>query len=272
MNNIEIIALAEKFIYDSPGNYITKEAALDPHCEGLKIYEAPIFAFGEAEDEIYESYKSVDVIGSLFLSPTEWMPETKTVISFFLPYTDIIKTANARDNNWPANEWLHGRYEGQQLLSQLTEYLAKVISEAGYKTLIPSTDARFEMKMGDSVENNSFAVSWSERHAAFACGLGTFGLSRGIITKKGMAGRLGSLLTDLDLPKDSRTYKDIYEYCNMCGLCIDKCPAQAISYKEVMKHRLCSDFCNKVRAKEAPRYGCGKCQVGVPCESGIPKV
>jgi len=112
--------------------------------------------------------------------------------------------------------------------------------------------------------------NWSERHITYACGLGTFGLSKGIITKKGVSGRLGSILTDLDLPKDKRGYKDIYEYCTMCGLCIDRCPAHAISIEDRKNSSSCSNFLNKVMEKHNPRYGCGKCQVSVPCESEIP--
>ena len=77
-------------------------------------------------------------------------------------------------------------------------------------------------------------------------------------------------MTEIDLPKDSRDYSDIYEYCTMCGVCIDRCPACAISFDEGKKSMLCSNFLDKVRAKHNPRYGCGKCQVSVPCESAIP--
>ena len=88
MNKNDIITMAEKFINDSPGNYIAKEIALYPSCVGMKIFEAPIFAFGAADDDIYMKYKASDVIGSHFLSPTEWLPSAKTVLSFFLPYTE----------------------------------------------------------------------------------------------------------------------------------------------------------------------------------------
>ena len=268
MKKNEIIALAGKFINDATGNYITKEAALHPRCVGLQIFEAPIFAFGAADDEIYMKYKAPDVIGSQFLSPTEWLPNASTVISFFLPYTDTIKAANRADCLWPADEWLHGRYEGQNLLKQLLEHLVEVITEAGFKSLAPSIDLRF--KAGRADDGNKFTSNWSERHIAYACGLGTFGLSKGIITKKGMSGRFGSVVTELDLPKDSRAYTDVYEYCNMCRLCIDRCPAKAISVKDGMKPALCSGFLDKVMEKHSPRYGCGKCQVNVPCESEIP--
>lgn len=261
----DIIMLSEKFINDSPNNYIDEETALNPRCAGIKIYEAPIFAFGAASDELYVKYKASDVIGSHFLSPTEWLPITKTVISFFLPYTDRIKAANSIDCCSPADEWLHGRYEGQQLLKLLLEYLVKVISEAGFKSLAPSIDQQFKTS-----NNGNWTSNWSERHIAYACGLGTFGLSRVIITKRGMSGRLGSVLTELDLPKDNRDYNNIYEYCTMCGECIDRCPVQAISFDNGMNRTLCSDFLDKVREKHSPRYGCGKCQTGVPCESEIP--
>ena len=268
MTKNDIIQQAKNFIKNSPGNYITKEIALHPSCEGLKIFEAPILAFGAADDEIYTKYKEPDVIGSHFLSPTEWLPTAKTVISFFLPYTSTIKTANSKDNQWPADEWLHGRYEGQQLLVQLVEHLIEILSNAGFTSLAPSADPR--LKMGSTDANNIFSSNWSERHIAYACGLGTFGISRGLITKKGIAGRFGSILTELDLPKDSREYSGIYDYCNMCGECISRCPAGAISYENMMKHELCSELLDTVHKKHNPRYGCGKCQTGVPCESEIP--
>ena len=268
MNRNELITCAAKFTQDSPGNYIAKEIALSPDYAGMKIFEPPILAFGSADDAIYLQYKSPDVIGGHFMPPTEWLPEAKTVISFFLPYTARIKKANAANNLWPADEWLHGRFEGQLFVRALSVHLATLLSDAGHKSLVPSLDARF--KTGDPT-GKRFTSNWSERHVAFACGLGTFGLSRGIITEKGMCGRLGSVVTELDLPKDSRPYQETYAYCTMCGLCIKHCPVQAISFAEGKKHLPCSDFLDTVLAKHNPRYACGKCQVHVPCESGIPK-
>ena len=248
MTGDNIIKLAQEFIGNSD------------------IFEAPIFAFGAVDDELYANYKSPDVIGSHFLGPLEWMPGSKTVLSFFLPYKDKIKAANSMDCRWPADEWLYGRYEGQLQLAQLLEYLAKTLSEAGFESVVPAIDER--LKVG--IEGIRFTSNWSERHIAYACGLGTFGLSKGIITKKGMAGRLGSILTKLYLPKSNRDYSSIYEYCNMCGICISRCPSRAISFESGKDSAPCSDFLDEVMIKHRPRYGCGKCQTGVPCESRIP--
>jgi len=256
-----------------PGNYISKENALDSEHIGMRIFDLPIFAFGCANDGLYMKYKAEGVIGSHFLPPHEWLPGAKTVISFFMPYSDKIKSANALNYEWPAEEWLHARYEGQLFLKELAIYIKNLLTEAGYKSIAPSFDSRF--KTGDSrvkldSGTNRFTANWSERHAAFACGLGTFGLSKGLITERGTCGRFGSIVTELDLPKDLRRYNDVYEYCTMCGVCIKNCPVSAITLKEGKDDLVCSDFLDNVFDKHNPRYGCGKCQVGVPCQSGAP--
>ena len=266
MNREKIIENARRFTEDSAINYVSNKAALRPDYVGMKIFDSPIFAFGSADDDIYARYKSPDIIGNHSISPLEWMPRAKTVISFFLPYTERIKSANARDFDWPAEEWLHGRIEGQLFVKELLVFLHDLLSGAGYSCLIPSLDARF--KTGG--EKNGFTSNWSERHIAFACGLGTFGLSAGLITEKGVCGRFGSILTEMELPFDTRRYEDAYEYCILCGNCISNCPVRAISIEERKNHSLCSSFLDQVIEKHKPWYGCGKCQVGVPCESENP--
>ena len=261
-----ITSLATELTLSSPTNRISPEIALTPECAGLRIFEPPVFAFGSPDDEIFTKFKAKEVIGDHFILPNEWLPTAKTVISFFLPYTEAIRSANAKNCLWPADEWLHGRIEGQVFVAELSRKVCDILSEAGYESLVPIFDAR----LGSLNIDNKFTSNWSERHVAFACGLGTFGLSQGLITEKGMCGRFGSVLTAMDLPKSIRSYTDTYEYCNMCGLCIPQCPAGAISLDGGKDNALCSAFLDKTSAKHKPRYGCGKCQVDVPCETAIP--
>ena len=273
MTAYEIILLAEEYIRKSPKNYVSDDAALCQSLVGMRIFNEPIFAFGCPDDEIYLKYKRRDVIGDGFLLPAQWLEGAKTVVSFFLPYSQKIRRANAVDFEWPADEWLHARYEGQLLLKEFAAHLQDVFVQAGAKSVVPSYDARF--KTGDARDKSGgaserFTSNWSERHAAFAAGLGTFGLSKGLITDKGTCGRFGSILTELDLPKTTRRYADVYEFCNKCGRCVSNCPAGAISFENGKNDLLCSDFLDRTYAKSEPRYGCGKCQVAVACESGVP--
>jgi epoxyqueuosine reductase QueG len=266
MDKEAVINLAADLTENSPVNYISPEAAISSEYAGMKLFDAPVFAFGCAVDELYTKFKQTDVIGERHISPREWLPDASTVISFFLPYTERIRVANAQSRDWPAEEWLHGRYEGQLFVKELSVQIHKALTDAGYQSLVPILDPRNKSWN----DGGKYSASWSERHVAFACGLGTFGLTKGIITEKGACGRLGSVITALDLSKDVRQYKDVYEYCTMCGLCVPQCPAGAISLTAGKENTLCGALLDKTTAKHKPRYGCGKCQVNVPCESGIP--
>jgi epoxyqueuosine reductase QueG len=186
-----------------------------------------------------------------------------------LPFTEEVIESNRKDKHWPSNGWLHARIEGQKAVNKLSLLLNLKLNENGFESIVPPLDKRFWSSKEDPI--HPFTSNWSERHVAFVCGLGTFGLSRGIITRRGMAGRLGSIVTKLELEPDEKTYKDIYEYCTMCGACARKCPVNAISLENGKDHKPCSDFLDMTEEKYKPRYGCGKCQVSVPCERKIPK-
>lgn len=274
VNRQDLMETACRFVKNSEDNYISDQIAISRNVVGMKIYEDPIFAFGSADDEGFQLLKEPSAVGKHFLLPKEWLPQAKTVISFFLPFSEAVKKGNRRDMLWPSEEWLHGRIEGQAFLNKLCMHLQSELINAGYNSIVPSLDERFWSKTGFSSESLhsevSFSSNWSERHVAFVCGLGTFGLSKGLITPKGVAGRIGSILTELYLPSDKREYSDIYEYCSMCGACAKNCPVHAISIEEGKNHQICSDFMDRTAVKYKPRYGCGKCQIGVPCESGIP--
>jgi len=272
MTKEDIIRSAEQYMEESPGNYVSEAVALSPEQAGLQIFDPPLLAFGMAGDGIFTRFRDSGVIGSRFFLPDRWLPGAKTVISIFLPYSARIKSANAINNEWPATEWLHGRIEGQRFLNELTIHIHGLLTDAGYDSLIPSMKPKFIE--GDGLVDAGSApgglpASWSERHVAFACGMGTFGLSKGFISGKGICGRLGSIITSLETEYDTRRYEEPYEYCIMCGACISKCPAGAIS-KGGKDDSLCKTFLDKVMDKHSPWYGCGKCQVGVPCESKAP--
>ena len=268
MTREEIIASAVSFTENSPANYISPEAALKPEYAGMKIFEEPMFGFCAADDDMFKELKTPGVISDEHLSPEEWLPSAKTVISFFLPLTERIRSSNTADKAWPSEEWMHGRIEGQQFVNELSLYVAKLLTDAGYKSVVPFLDERF--KMGKALKT-PFTSNWSERHAAYISGLGTFGLSKCMITVKGTAGRFGSVVTELELPRDTRPYTDIYEYCSMCGACAALCPVDCITLENGKVDKPCFDFLEDVLAAHKPRYGCGKCQVKVSCETKRPE-
>ncbi len=276
MDKNEVLQLAVNYLEISADNRIKMEKQLPDNLVGEKIFEAPILGFCDAHDKSFEILKEPEVVGCHFRYPREWLPTAQTVISIFLPYSEAIKSSNREQKIWPSMGWVIGRVEGHQLFQNLLLHLQANLKTAGFETVIPTMDQKFfsiaeptEELCGDPL---SFTSNWSERHIAYLSGLGTFGLSKGLITKKGVAGRFGSLVTELKLEPNKQHYKIYNDYCLECGACIKQCPVNAISIKEGKDHRLCSIFLKKTAEKFNPRYGCGKCQVNVPCESGMPTI
>lgn len=271
------------FVAESGDNFVSPEDAIRSELAGMKIFEAPLVGFASAEDRLFTvEFKKEGVLHPEYRTPAEWVTGAKTVISFFLPFTDRVKRSN-REKNDPAYapgipqrcsvEWLHARIEGQRLVDQVTDYIQSLLQKEGFETVCPATSGKLRMI-------TPYISTWSERHAAYAAGLGTFGLSKGLITEKGMAGRFGSVITNAAFPADGRPYHEPFEYCVMCGACMRKCPAGAIDKERgpaLGKDQLiCGPYVSGSKLPphgphQRARYGCGKCQCGVPCESGIPR-
>ena len=104
------------------------------------------------------------------------------------------------------------------------------------------------------------ASKWSERHAAYACGLGAFGLSDGLITAKGKAIRVGSVVTDLLLRPSEKVYPHsqancLYYFNSTCKACATRCPAGAITAKGHDKDK-CQEYAYGVAFRDRKQeYG-----------------
>ncbi|MDR1137433.1 MAG: 4Fe-4S binding protein [Synergistaceae bacterium] len=257
----------------SGGNYVPYDIAITPAVAGLRMFDAPIVGVASANDGYFTTFKQKSVIGEHFLTPAEWLQGARSVISFFFPKTARVKDSCASPGKWPSAEWLHARIEGQMFIRETMKAVKNAIESEGYKAVVPSQDRRFFSVLTnakDKFPEVTFSSSWSERHVAFVCGLGTFGLSKGLITKSGVAGRFGSVVTSLDISPTPREYNATYGWCSMCGACARNCPSDAISIEAGKNHFPCSAFLDETKKRYAPRYGCGKCQVNVPCQDHPP--
>lgn len=227
----------------------------------LPIFDFPLFGIAKANDPLFKRLCAEDAVGSIHKQPQEWLAGAQSVVSYFLPFTSQIREANRKDG-LPAKEWLYGRIEGELMNIALRQFLIKLFTDAGYMAVAPALDNRFQV--------HNLKSNWSERHVAFITGLGTFSLSRSMITRRGAAGRIGSVIVNADIEATLRYYTDIYENCSKCGCCIPRCPPQAIS-EQGKDNLICGQYLDEMKVLYQPRYGCGKCQTAVPCEAGIPE-
>ncbi|ACV21581.1 putative iron-sulfur cluster-binding protein [Slackia heliotrinireducens] len=274
----ELIRQAAAELYKQlPGNILDEAMDILPEHVGTRMFDEPLVGFGGADDALFDEYKKVGVIGPWHMSPAEWLPQAKTVVSLFFPASLEVRQSNRRAKEKASDLWAYARIEGQAFIGSYMAALQGWFRELGVEACVPALDPRWlAVRAGEGIEGypeireDTYGSNWSERHAAYVCGLGTFGLSKGLITEKGMAGRFGSILIDAKLAPDLRPYSGIYDYCTRCGACIKRCPVAAIDLEHGKDHTVCGPFLALSRTLLAPRYGCGLCQTGVPCETRIP--
>ena len=281
MTKEEILSSIRQIAEKTPGNIIEISG------RSLRLFDEPLIGVGDAHDLLFTVFKNKNVIGQWHKTPEEWLLEAESIISMFFPFSQEVKTSNATMCSVASTEWVYGRVEGQTYISACTKSIRDFFVKEHTEACVPSLDVRFfRINTGikrtldpsdpedgsryPGADDKTFSSNWSERHAAFVCGLGTFGMSRGLITKKGIAGRFGSIIIAERMEADKREYEGLYDYCIKCGACAKRCPATAIPEKELKDHSLCAPVIAASRILFAPRYGCGLCQTAVPCQDGIP--
>ena len=269
--------LIRDFIAASPHNTM-KNRTDEPAWDDVLV------GFASGSDQIWQQYK--EYVGAFHWTPWEVFnqhcpqesagAEELTVFSWVLPQRELVRKANRRTKKYPAEEWARIRIYGEEFNAALRRQVAKRLEQVGHAAIAPMLVSNWTI-----VNSNrfSYASSWSERHAAHAAGLGTFGLCDGLITAKGKAMRVGSVVAKISIEPTPRPYSDHRAYClyfdnGTCGKCIDRCPVRAITEaghdKEKCRQHLARSREYVKKTYKFEGYGCGLCQVGVPCEAGIP--
>ena len=272
-----IKSIIQDFIATSPFNTMQNGTG-EPACEQALV------GFASGTDQIWQQYK--EYVGAFHWTPWEVFnqhrpeknvsAEQLTVISWILPQRKSVRKANKQERKYPAEEWARIRVYGENFNMALRRHIVKSLDKEGCPAVAPMIVPNWTIVKSDRF---SYASSWSERHAAHAAGLGTFGLCDGLITAKGKAMRAGSIVARVSIKPTPRPYTDHHAYClyytdGTCGKCIDRCPARAITEaghdKEKCRQHLAISRKYVKKTYQFEGYGCGLCQVGVPCETMIP--
>jgi epoxyqueuosine reductase QueG len=268
----------QDFIEKSPQNTLRNHS-------NEKAFDRALIGFSSGADPLYDAYKAY--VGPFHWTPWEIFtttfpntavkPNDLTVISWVLPQTEATKSDNRKQHTYPSERWARARIYGEEVNVKLRAHVVELLRGRGYPAVAPMLSPHWERKKSDRYV---FASTWSERHAAYASGLGTFGLCDGLITSRGKAMRAGSVVSRIQIPPTPRPYNDHRAYClfftqGICGICISRCPVGAITEaghdKVKCLQHLRPASANYVEAQYGFKgYGCGLCQTGVPCESKIP--
>ena len=283
-------------------NTVIRDALHDPTLNTLqnpsneRAWADPLVGFSRGDDLLYEQYK--EYVGPFHWTPVEAFaaafpgvaigPDELTVISWVLPQTKATREDNRKQTVYPAERWARSRVYGEEANDKLRQRLVEALLQQGRQAVAPVLAPGWKSMRSDWYV---FSSMWSERHVAYASGLGTFGLCDGLITAAGKAVRLGSVVVRMQIPSTQRPYSDRHAYClffsertdagtgrarsHACGKCMDRCPAGAITEAGHDKDK-CRQFTSHTTVEYIRShygfngYGCGLCQTGVPCECKIP--
>jgi epoxyqueuosine reductase QueG len=278
----------KKWITEEIKKFVRKDPENRLYLDGTFIFNEPLVGFVAGDDPIF--YQLKEVIGEFHLTPYEVMSKISKlervsspsdtnlgVISYVLPISKKTRDENGKMKNMPSKRWVHARLWGEKFNKKLQNHLVSLLKEQGYFAVAPETRRSIYRTLSD--DKVGIASTWSQRHIAFAAGLGTFGLCGGLITKAGKAHRTGSVIVNYPLDSPQRT-TDINRDCLFfqnegCQQCIKRCPSGAITNAGHDKERCYTFQFQKLFPIIRKNYGidiytCGLCQTAVPCEEKSP--
>jgi epoxyqueuosine reductase QueG len=284
-----------KAIKEHAADIIARSSFNELMPEAIPAVDGPLVGFADGHDSIFDRFKVVvrpehrsPVDAWLETFPGERPPAELSVIAFVLPFSEEVRASNRSQEKEPSIEWVKGKAYCEIMLKEVGAGLVSFLKEKGYRAIIPARSPAFGM--GQDAQGGP-ASNWSERHQCYAAGLGTFGLSKGLITEKGIAMRCGSIVADVALPPasrpDSHTAYCLFLEAGECGECIQRCPAGAIT-PDGKDNQVCRAYLSETLGPLIPRLmskeelertkadkasslsACGLCNTNVPCEAGIP--
>ncbi len=245
------------------------------------MYDDLLLGFQKAGHPVFN--KIPEIIPE-HLRPSDFLPGFSTdngvgtielsVISFAFIFNKRTVEENSSAVCYPSFSWYKSTDMFLEFTSLFREFIKGYFKSNEFRCVFPNT---IKEKYRIIWKNRIKYSTWSERHIAYACGLGSFGLHGSLITKKGCSHRLMSMVIDQEFKRydvpDQPWNKNCLSANNIqCGKCIKKCPVNSISTGS----RSIVDCLNheSIENKEAAKrfYGkemeaCGLCMAGVPCST-----
>jgi ferredoxin len=261
------------------------------------VCDEPLVGFANGDDPIFQDFKKEAIMGEFHFTPEEALatylkrqkknagekkPASLSIISIVFTATNKTRLSNRPESVMASPRWQYAFGRGIAFMENALEHLVSLLEALGYQAVAPSCTkpVLFLWRLPDGPTSD-----WSEKHVAYAAGLGTFGLNSGLITRRGAALHCGSVITDLFLKPTPRVYDNPWANClyyrnGSCQRCVQRCPSGALSeqgydrkrclfYHEVELPRISKDLGREPKEGEHPPV-CSLCQTKVPCENRIP--
>lgn len=227
-----------------------------------KIWRTPIVGYADAYDPYILNLPLL--INSTHMIPSDCMDNPTVVISYFIPFTQELAKTNVGVSDYAASkEWAEAYKSTNKMMGELNTYLVTQIEKLGGLAAVPTAVGMIK----DIIMSN-----WSQRHLAYAAGLGTFGINNMLISDAGCCGRYNSIVANIPVDPGHHVTQEncLYKSKGICKKCVKNCFSGALTIERFDRH-LCYNTCLKNKEK----YGadvCGKCDTDIPCAFIAPKI
>jgi len=242
---------------------IQRYVAEYPHKNNCRSrWQTPLTAFARADDPLF-AILAKEISGHYL--PSDLLPEARSVVVYFIPFHKDIVRSNIFGEE-VSSAWLWAYVETNRLIRDLNLFLQQRLQKENIRTkVLPATH---------NFKPDELISAWSHKHIGFIAGLGRFGLHQMLITKKGVCGRLGSIIIDILLNPTDRPEQ---EFCleragYLCAKCVRRCFTGALQ-KEGLDKFGCYErlLLNAKKFEgEGPADACGKCVCLIPCSFNNP--
>ncbi|MFH1834699.1 MAG: DUF6282 family protein [Methanobacteriota archaeon] len=270
INPAKLLGLYDYFVKE----YVKHEVKVE--AEGLTTtYREPVVGFASAENPLFPELKRI--VRETHRLPTDFLDNAKTVVSLFIPFSKEVVESN-HSGKHTSRQWAVGYVETNKILDDVCMKVAEEFNDLGFKGVGIKTTHHLSHDRKSHYELSELYSDWSQRHVAYICGVGTFGLNNLLITEKGCAGRIGSVILDVEI---NPSRKIEVEYCLSkrgveCVECVENCPSGALTIEGFDREK-CMRYLVEQREYQEKRYGfmegckaCGKCATKIPCDLRIP--
>ncbi len=226
------------------------------------LWRTPLVGYADANDSYIQ--KLPEIVTDVHKLPQDFMENPKVVISYFIPFTKALERTNVGvEDNFASKEWADAYKATNTMMASLNEYLVQKIRELGGRAAVTE---------GIGMLYDVLKSNWSQRHIAYAAGLGTFGINNMLITKEGCCGRYNSIVADIPVEPGEHLKEEncLYKSKGICKKCVQNCFSGALT-TEGFDRRKCYETCEK----NLDIFGvdvCGKCVTDIPCAFTAPSV
>lgn len=221
-------------------------------------WQDPLVGAVSAANAGFEQLK--ELVHSGHLMPEDVLPEAQSVVCFYLPFAKDVGRSNG-SGPVCSDAWAYAYLETNHLIDEINQCLCSFFEKSGYKAAATPATHNFDPQL--------LLSNWSHRHIAVMAGLGSLGLNRMLITRKGCCGRLGSLATTWPVALESAPTMPgcLYFYDKSCQRCIQNCPVAALRENEFDRFQCYEHLLTNASVHSSKGFAdvCGKCDSRIPC-------